>query len=74
VTEENPPGRRLRQSHHEHGLSQEKLADQAGISLATVARLVRQARPPRRFWRLGRRASARRALCRLAGDNARKES
>jgi hypothetical protein len=32
-------GQRLRQLRRQHGLSQEKLADRAGISLTTVARL-----------------------------------
>jgi transcriptional regulator with XRE-family HTH domain len=35
-------GARLRQLRRQHGLSQEELADRAGISLATVARLERQ--------------------------------
>jgi DNA-binding XRE family transcriptional regulator len=35
-------GRRLRQLRRQHGLSQEKLAYRAGISLSTVARLERQ--------------------------------
>jgi len=37
-------GHRLRQLRRQRGLSQEKLADKAGISPATVARLERQAR------------------------------
>ena len=32
----------MRELRREHGLSQEALADRAGISLATVARLERQ--------------------------------
>ena len=36
-------GQRLRQLRRQRGLSQEELADQAGVSLTTVARLERQA-------------------------------
>lgn len=35
-------GPRLRQLRRQHGLSQEQLADQAGLSLTTVTRLERQ--------------------------------
>jgi DNA-binding XRE family transcriptional regulator len=35
-------GERLRQLRRQHGLSQERLADRAGVSLTTVARLERQ--------------------------------
>jgi predicted transcriptional regulator len=35
-------GQRLRQLRRQHGLSQQDLVDQAGISLTTVARLERQ--------------------------------
>ena len=35
-------GQRLRQLRRQHGLSQERLADLAGVSLTTVARLERQ--------------------------------
>lgn len=35
-------GPRLRQLRHQHGLSQEQLANQADLSLTTVARLERQ--------------------------------
>jgi DNA-binding XRE family transcriptional regulator len=51
-------GHLLRQLRRERGLSQEELADQAGISLTTVARLERQLRAPCRGWTLGRLASA----------------
>ncbi len=51
-------GQRLRQLRHEHGLSQEKLADRAGISLATVARLECQPRSPCRCRTLARLAAA----------------
>jgi DNA-binding XRE family transcriptional regulator len=40
------------------GLSQEELADQAGISLTTVARLERQLQASCRGWTLGRLARA----------------
>jgi DNA-binding XRE family transcriptional regulator len=51
-------GQRLRQLRRERGLSQEKLADRAGISLTTVARLERQARASCRGRTLGRLAAA----------------
>jgi hypothetical protein len=51
-------GQRLRQWRRQHGLSQEKLAHQAGISVTTVARLERQARASCRGRTLGRLAAA----------------
>jgi DNA-binding Xre family transcriptional regulator len=51
-------GQRLRQLRRERGLSQEKLADQAGISLTTVARLEGQVRASCRGRTLGRLAAA----------------
>jgi DNA-binding XRE family transcriptional regulator len=51
-------GHRLRQLRHQRGLSQEDLADQAGISPTTVARLERQRRASCRGWTLGRLARA----------------
>jgi DNA-binding Xre family transcriptional regulator len=51
-------GHLLRQLRRQRGLSQEDLADQAGISLTTVARLERQLRAPCRGWTLGRLAKA----------------
>ena len=51
-------GERLRQLRQQHGLTQEKLADLAGISLTTMARLERQDRSPCRSWTLGRLAAA----------------
>jgi DNA-binding Xre family transcriptional regulator len=51
-------GPRLRQLRRERGLSQEKLAHQAGISVTTVARLERQARASCRGRTLGRLAAA----------------
>ena len=51
-------GHRLRQLRVKRGLSQEELADQAAISLTTVARLERQRRAPCRGWTLGRLARA----------------
>ena len=51
-------GRRLRQLRTQHHLSQEQLADRAGVSLATVARLERQPCAPCRSWTLGRLAAA----------------
>lgn len=51
-------GERLRQLRQQRGLSQEKLADLAGISLTTMARLERQDRSPCRSWTLGRLAAA----------------
>jgi DNA-binding transcriptional regulator YiaG len=51
-------GHLLRQLRRQRGLSQEALADQAGISLTTIARLERQLRAPCRGWTLGRLAKA----------------
>ena len=51
-------GELLRQLRHQRGLSQAELADQAGISLTTVARLERQPHAPCRGWTLGRLARA----------------
>jgi DNA-binding transcriptional regulator YiaG len=51
-------GHLLRQLRRQRGLSQEELADQAGISLTTVARLERQPHAPCRGWTLGRLAKA----------------
>ena len=51
-------GHLLRQLRHKRGLSQAALADQAGISLTTVARLERQPHAPCRGWTLGRLARA----------------
>jgi DNA-binding XRE family transcriptional regulator len=51
-------GHLLRQLRRQRGLSQEELADQAGISLTTVARLERQLHAPCRGWTLGRLARA----------------
>jgi DNA-binding XRE family transcriptional regulator len=51
-------GQRLRRLRRQHGLSQEALADQAGISLTTLARLERQRRSPCRTWTLGALAVA----------------
>jgi transcriptional regulator with XRE-family HTH domain len=51
-------GHRLRQLRRQHGLSQEKLADRAGISLTTMARLERQHRSPCRTRTLARLAAA----------------
>ena len=51
-------GPRLRHLRRLHGLSQEKLADQAGISTATVARLERQSRPSCRTRTMARLAAA----------------
>jgi DNA-binding XRE family transcriptional regulator len=51
-------GERLRQLRRQHGLSQEKLADLAGVSLTTMARLERQDRSPCRNWTMGRLAAA----------------
>ena len=51
-------GERLKQLRQQHRLSQEKLADLAGISLTTMARLERQDRSPCRSWTLGRLATA----------------
>jgi DNA-binding Xre family transcriptional regulator len=51
-------GQRLRQVRRQHGLSMEKLADQAGLSLATVARLERDPRPRCRGRTLARLCAA----------------
>jgi DNA-binding Xre family transcriptional regulator len=51
-------GPRLRHLHCLHGLSQEKLADEAGISPATVARLERQSHPACRTRTMARLAAA----------------
>jgi transcriptional regulator with XRE-family HTH domain len=51
-------GFRLRQLRHEHGLSQENLADQAGLSLTTITRLERQSRAACRCRTLSRLAAA----------------
>jgi DNA-binding transcriptional regulator YiaG len=51
-------GNLLRQLRHQRGLSQSELADQAGISLTTVARLERQPHAPCRGWTLGRLSRA----------------
>ena len=51
-------GHLLRQLRRQRGLSQAELADQAGISLTTVARLERQSHAPCRGWTLGRLARA----------------
>ena len=51
-------GQRLRQLRRQHGLSQEMLADRAGVSLGTVARLERQSRPPCRCRTVARLAAA----------------
>ena len=51
-------GRRLRQLRRQHGLSQEKLADRAGLSLTTIARLERQPRASCRSRTLARLAAA----------------
>jgi DNA-binding XRE family transcriptional regulator len=51
-------GQRLRQLRHKNGLSQEGLADQAGLSLATIARLERSLLPNCRCRTLARLAAA----------------
>lgn len=51
-------GARLRHLRRQRGLTQEQLADQAGISPATVARLERQPIAPCRSRTLGRLATA----------------
>ncbi len=51
-------GPRLRQLRRAHGMSQEQLADQAGLSLTTVTRLERQPRAACRSRSLGRLAAA----------------
>jgi len=48
----------LRRLRRQRGLSQEELADQAGVSLTTVVRLERQACGPCRGRTLGRLARA----------------
>jgi UDP-N-acetylglucosamine 1-carboxyvinyltransferase len=50
-------GTRLRELRRQHGLSQERLADRAGLSLTTVARLD-QPTSPCRGRTLGRLAAA----------------
>jgi DNA-binding XRE family transcriptional regulator len=50
-------GQRLRQLRRQRGLSQEMLADQAGVSAATVGRLERCGRPSCRGRTLGRIAA-----------------
>jgi transcriptional regulator with XRE-family HTH domain len=51
-------GQRLRQLRSQRGLSQEELANRAGISLTTVVRLERRACAPCRGRTLGRLARA----------------
>ena len=51
-------GTRLRELRLQHGLSQEKLADRAGVSLTTVARLESQPKSPCRCQTLARLATA----------------
>jgi DNA-binding XRE family transcriptional regulator len=51
-------GERLREMRRQRGLSQEQLADLAGISPSTMARLESQDRSPCRSWTLGRLAAA----------------
>ncbi len=51
-------GQRLRQLRRQRGLSQEGLAERAGISLTTIARLERQPRASCRCRTLGRLAAA----------------
>jgi transcriptional regulator with XRE-family HTH domain len=51
-------GTRLRELRRRHGLSQEKLADRAGVSLTTVARLESQPKSPCRCQTLARLAAA----------------
>ena len=51
-------GSRLRALREERNLSQEKLADRAGVSLTTVARLERQRSPSCRCRTLARLAAA----------------
>jgi DNA-binding XRE family transcriptional regulator len=51
-------GQRLRHLRRQHGLSQEALASQAGISLTTITRLERQHRSPCRTWTMARLAAA----------------
>lgn len=51
-------GTRLRELRRQHGLSQEKLADQAGVSRTTVAKLESQPKSPCRCRTLARLAAA----------------
>jgi DNA-binding XRE family transcriptional regulator len=51
-------GLKLRQLRRQHGLSQEKLADLADVSLTTLARLERHHRSPCRTYTLARLAAA----------------
>lgn len=51
-------GLKLRQLRHQYGLSQEKLADLADVSLTTLARLERHHRSPCRTYTLARIAAA----------------
>ena len=51
-------GMRLRELRRQHGLSQETLADRAGLSITTVARLESQPTSPCRGRTLGRLAAA----------------
>jgi transcriptional regulator with XRE-family HTH domain len=51
-------GRQLRELRRRRCLSQEQLADRAGVSLATVGRLERQIHAPCRCRTLGRLAVA----------------
>jgi DNA-binding transcriptional regulator YiaG len=51
-------GHLLRQLRRQRSISQEALADRAGISLTTIVRLERQLRAPCRGWTLGRLAKA----------------
>ena len=53
-----PDGYRLRELRRQHGLSQEELADQAGISVTTVGRLERRLNAPCRGRTLARLARA----------------
>jgi transcriptional regulator with XRE-family HTH domain len=48
----------LRRMRRQRGLSQERLADLAGVSLTTVARLERPSMQPCRTWTLYRLANA----------------
>lgn len=49
-------GQLLREMRRQRGLSQERLADLAGVSLTTVARLERRPMQPCRMWTLYRLA------------------
>jgi DNA-binding XRE family transcriptional regulator len=49
-------GQLLREMRRQRGLSQERLADLAGVSLTTVARLERRPMQPCRTWTLYRLA------------------